>query len=138
MRYLLILSAFLMMSCQFQVKKTSQIGELQGDWHLSQISGESIPLSREENPLLSFDKEKETFYGFGGCNQISGKYIQKEEKISFENVSSTRMLCGKKAMETEKNYIQALKSVVSFTIEGKNLFLLNEQGEKVLSLVKAE
>lgn len=128
MKYLLILSTILLMSCQSQTKKT----DLQGDWLLSQIYGENSTLKSEETPILSFDKEKGVFYGFGGCNQINGKYIQKETQISFENIASTRMLCENRAMEIEKNYLDALKSVVSFTIEDRKLHLFNEKGEKVL------
>ncbi len=61
-------------------------------------------------PQLVFDPATHRVGGSGGCNQITGGYELKGEKLTFGQMASTMMACAN-GMETEQSFLKALGEV---------------------------
>lgn len=76
-------------------------------------------------PAINFNSRNKTFTGNTGCNQMSGKYIQHANQISF----SHRMVVTKMACEgyNEKQFIESLLRVTSYKFQNGMLILMEGQ-----------
>ncbi len=75
-----------------------------------------------EFPELTFDTKNKKFSGSSGCNNISGTYMTADGSMTFNQpMIMTRMYCN--AMG-EKSFIEYLKSVTKYSINGNTLQLI--------------
>ena len=78
-------------------------------------------------------EQDKRFHGFAGCNNYSGSYTVKSDNgLELGQAMSTRMACVE-GMEQEQAYLAMLSEVVSYTIEGESLHLLDTNGAELAS-----
>jgi heat shock protein HslJ len=98
---------------------------LDGSWQLTYISGIKIALEGlypERKPVLNLDEANKRFSGNTSCNSFSGVLTIEENKLHFpETMMMTKMFCQG---EGEASFVNALKIVDSYAIEGNTLKLL--------------
>jgi|SRR5215472_10905260 len=82
-------------------------------------------LQREAFLVLNPGSRRAT--GSGGCNQISGSYKLKGDRLTFGHMSVTTKACTR-GMETEKDFLAALRHATKWNIEGPNLELRDTGG----------
>jgi putative lipoprotein len=82
---------------------------------------------------LTFDTDEEVS-GMGGCNNFFGSIEIDGNAIEFGPIGATRKACGEAIDDQEFRYFTALAKVRSFEFNQGLLFLLNDQGKKVLRL----
>ncbi len=70
--------------------------------------------------------------GFGGCNSFGGDYEVDGDQITFGQLASTLMACPEPQMSIETEYLAALQSATTWSIDGSKLSLGNADGEEVL------
>lgn len=100
-------------------------------WYPLKINGEIV-----NNPkmFLKLNKNDKSISGNGGCNEIYGKYGLKGKKIQFREISMTKMFCSEQnVMNWESNFVNALKKIKSFVVNGDQL-LLSGDGKTVIQL----
>ncbi|EPN1531972.1 META domain-containing protein [Campylobacter upsaliensis] len=87
------------------------------------IGGKSFnPENMEENPNISFDKDK--FYGFAGCNRFFGNYKKKDMNMQIDGAASTQMLCHPQSvMEFESAFLMNFKGDFKIVNEGSKIIL---------------
>jgi heat shock protein HslJ len=105
------------------------------EWKVTSIAGKVLKISEMENglPYMTFG-ENGILSGFTGCNLFSGSYKLKNNIISLEPGAITKKACTD---ITEMDFLNALKEVTGWKLEGNNLDLL--YGEKpVITLIHAE
>ena len=73
--------------------------------------------------------------GFAGCNKWSSRIVLREGQISLGQLGTTRMFCADQ-MAAESNFLDALKSVTHWRMEGSMLVL--EGGRTKLLMALAE
>lgn len=84
----------------------------------------SLNLRTQPDPAVS---------GFSGCNRFMGSYTLNDSSLSFGALASTRMACGA-AMETEREFLDALGKVRHWAISSQRLNLSDEQGKVLIKM----
>ena len=125
-----VMAVIAMASCA--EKKSLEV--LGGEWNVVSVGELVVPDS--VGAFIGFDLAEQIVYGCTGCNQLTGALPAEvnPEVPMFAAMGSTRMMCHD--MTIEDAMLPALGQVVDFKVEGENLYLLNANGDAVMSLVK--
>ncbi len=113
------------------------ISDLNGQWEIVEVMGESISSGMENQPFIQFDETDSRIHGNAGCNIMNGNYVTEDGNplaISFPNTITTMMSCPD--MDVETKILNALNSVTSFDKVDNGIGLYNADGELVLILQK--
>jgi len=102
------------------------------EFSVTVIKGNIIEASKLENglPKITFG-ENGILTGFTGCNTFNGSYKLESNLLSLEPGSITKMMCYDL---TEMDFLNALKEVTRWKLEGNNLYLLNNE-KSVITLI---
>ncbi len=95
-------------------------------WVLEKLGGENITASDfpAEFPNLEINAKENTFFGFSGCNRITGTIFSERERLRF-SAATTLMACP----DTEEaQFMKALKSTTTYSIWNNRLTLSNPNG----------
>lgn len=121
-------------------KKASaaKLSTLNGEWKISEVSGEAVPSGMENQPFIQFDVKKKTIHGNAGCNLMNGTFETDKDNaraISFPGVITTMMACPD--MEVESKILKAINEVKSFDVlSGGGIGLYDAGGALVMVLAK--
>lgn len=85
-----------------------------------------------KNSYITITEDMKSFSGKGGCNNIGGELIVKENSIKFDKVFATRMYCMEN-MEQEDLFVKNLNEINNYKIVGDELFLYKDK-ELVMTL----
>ncbi|MBA4853330.1 META domain-containing protein [Emticicia sp. BO119] len=111
--------------------------KLNGSWELADIPGARVSVAGlypVKKPVITFDVNDNKFVGNTSCNNFSGLLVVYGNKINFnKSMAMTKMACQG---EGEPTFIDALKKIDSFTINGDNTLSLNSDGIEILRMVK--
>lgn len=106
-------------------------GDYQGDyrlndiWALETLDGEAL-IKEGKSPNLEFNLRENRFFGFGGCNRISGALSIENQQVGFAKVVTTEMACDHLA--AEKVFVKHITDqTYDFKIDGLTLTLSNDQ-----------
>lgn len=72
--------------------------------------------------FIKFDKEKKSAGGNGSCNNFGGSFTIDNNKISIQNIFSTKMYC-EGVQQTEDAYFSLLQKVNNYVLKDKILLL---------------
>jgi heat shock protein HslJ len=97
-------------------------------WVLEKMNGEKTNKTKfkGEFPRIEIYSAANTFFGFGGCNNINGSLFFEDGLLRFTDVISTLMACEPQNAEDE--FLNSLQSIVSYSVENNKLILKNESG----------
>ncbi|MBR3859156.1 MAG: META domain-containing protein [Bacteroidaceae bacterium] len=128
--FVALMAVVVMVSCAGK----KSFNALNGEWNVVSVGELVVPDSVDA--FLGFDIAEQLVYGCTGCNQLTGALPAEvsPEVPMFAAMGSTRMMCTD--MTVEDALLPALGQVVDFKVEGNNLYLLNAEGNTVVSLVK--
>jgi heat shock protein HslJ len=99
------------------------------DWKLTDLGGAAVA-SGVHQPHFILTSKTHHVTGSGGCNRVMGSYEVKDDRLTFSQMVSTMMACPQ-GMDTEKAYLDALRKVQKYTIEGQDLTLMDGDGQVV-------
>jgi len=101
-------------------------------WVLESLNGKNVAISdfQKEIPRIEIYAAENKFLGYGGCNSITGTLFSEKDLLRFTNIISTMMACNSNNKETE--FVKALKSTTSYTIENNQLSLSNSSGKLLI------
>ena len=126
----------LLLSCD---KNTS--AELYGKWRIMEYKciATSAPIGLSQVPdnydySLEFDNQGNVICNTG-CNLVSGKYIVKDDNLTFPEITSTEMACDDMLVEESVKHI--LPVIKTFGIKNDTiLFLKYSNGHTLMELTK--
>lgn len=127
-------SSLLLASCH-TAKEAVAVNEnaMNGEWNIVEIQGN--PVQAESQPFIGFDAQDGRVYGYTGCNRLMGALtLSKPNKIELGQMASTLMACPD--MDTERQVLEALASVRSLEVSGKELLLYSGGKKPVMRLQK--
>jgi heat shock protein HslJ len=130
MRYLLILSSLLMLSCAGMKSQQSGAGQVLAgsNWTLNSIP--DFPAESTSRPVtLSFSDSTDRFGGNTGCNGFGGNYEVKGNRLTLSKIISTQMACNP-GMQTESRLMKALTEADGYEIRNDKLIL--RKGDQLL------
>lgn len=113
-------------------------GVVKGDWAIEKVMDK--PAVGETAPFLKFVPEEKRVYGSNGCNVINATYSYNpaDSTLSFGNVISTMMACGKEGI-TDSEINAALNNVKYYRWELKDteyyLYLYDASMHPMLELM---
>lgn len=123
---------------ELEAKKLSGCGKFITDyrlhdiWVLEELNGYKVFATdfQKEFPRLEINSTENRFSGFGGCNSITGQIFYEKDVLRFTKVVSTLMACptGNK----EGDFLKALQSTTSYSIENNRLTLSNPSGKLIV------
>lgn len=86
----------------------------------------------------TFDEEG-TVAGSAGCNNYMGSYEVDGDQISIGPLASTRMMCpDEQVMEQEMQFLAAMESAATYSVEGSRLQFRTADGAMAVNLQAAE
>ena len=134
--FIAIMSFIVLASCADN--KSGIWSELKGEWDVATLNGSEmvIDTNTAKQPFLGFDGNGR-MYGCAGCNNIIYNINTPDDPavIDFSSVGTTMMMCPD--METEQNFLDALKNVVKFNYLNENeLEFLDKDGAVKMTLRK--
>lgn len=96
---------------------------------------ETIKENVSSAPTVNFlEADEPIIAGFSGCNNFTGKYVCKEDKLSFQEIgTTTNMSCS--GEYNENIFMERFKNVDSFRMNKGDLEMLNK-GKVVLVFYK--
>ena len=122
-----VLMFALLQSCETMKKTTTKAADpaaLEGTWDMDFISGPRIAfdgLYPDRKPSISFNVAEGRVSGNTSCNNFNGKLNATGNKISFADpMGMTKMFCEGGG---ETTFLDILKKVDNWKVDGKNLFL---------------
>ena len=108
---------------------------LSGKWRIVRIAGaEGFDTARTRAEFAANGRFASTV----GCNRIAGKPEVSGDRIAFGQMMAPRMACPGALGETERAYLEALRDVRAWRIEGGTLTFLGEDGAALVALERAE
>ncbi|MBL0728891.1 META domain-containing protein [Piscinibacter sp. HJYY11] len=94
-------------------------------WALQTLDGAPVAAAGARGPVqLTLRSTSQHLTGFAGCNTLRGRYTQRGTSIALKPLATTRMACAPEVMEQEARLLQALASIDSYRIEGRQLSLM--------------
>ena len=131
--YVAVAAAVLSLAACRSSKDAVSVNDLDGDWNVVELQGQAVPT--ESQPFIGFDAQDGRVYGYTGCNRLMGALtLSKPNKIELGQMASTLMACPD--METERLMLNALASVRSLEVSGKELLLYSGGKKPVMRLQK--
>lgn len=101
--------------------QTADVSLTETYWKLTEIDGQPAALGAGERELhMVLTSEGNHVRGFSGCNRFTGSYEQNESQLRFKPLAATRMAC-REGIEQEQRFLDALGSVMRFSIRGDSL-----------------
>jgi len=143
--FLSILFGMSLLNCKSQdgtqtagnASEKSQVQLLETKWMLATLNGKPIEMSNTElsEPFLRLTNQDNGAGGNGGCNVFGGSHTLKEKnQIEFSQMMATMRYCEDNGVE--KGLMGALQKAKSYSLEGDDLALMDENGS-VLASFKA-
>ncbi|NRQ15963.1 META domain-containing protein [Ensifer sesbaniae] len=105
--------------------------QLVGTWLAEDIGGGGVVDDLQSTLEI---REDGTFGGMAGCNHFTGTFSLSGTKITFGPAASTRKMCVPAAMTQEQKFLEALRSELSWTVEGSKLVLVKAEGATAMKL----
>lgn len=102
-------------------------------------NGRQAVVSPLVGTVLQLSFEDGAVVGQAGCNRFRAAYTQEGNRLAVEPPAATRMFCeGEGVMEQEQQFLDALATASTWTIERGMLDVHRADGERVLTARAAE
>lgn len=122
----IVLSSFIMK--KENEKKQASLFETR--WELKKIHTTTGIEPIITTAFIKFDKEKKSAGGNGSCNNFGGSFTIDKNKISIQNIFSTKMYC-QEVQQTEDTFFSLLQKANNYTLKN-NMFILYRDKEILL------
>lgn len=80
---------------------------------------------------MEIDTKENTFSGTTGCNRMNGQLFFEYDKLRFQRIMTTKMMCLPNNKK-EQEFLNALKNSTAYTIANNRLTLSNPDGDLLI------
>ncbi|MBD9652402.1 META domain-containing protein [Ensifer sp. ENS09] len=105
--------------------------QLVGTWLAEDIGGGGVIDNLQSTLEI---REDGTYGGMAGCNHFTGTFSLSGSKVTFGPAATTRKMCVPAVMTQEQKFLEALRSELSWSVEGSKLVLGNAGGGTAVKL----
>jgi len=108
-------------------------------WVLEEMKGATVSkedFNGKDVPNMEVNINSNRFFGFSGCNRMTGSLFYEKDVLRFTQVASTRMACPN--MEKESEFLTTLQASTNYKVENNRLYLSNGSKENLLVLRKID
>ncbi len=132
MKYIFLTVLVIGLSCKSSKNATKkEVENLGSNFKVEKMETSKVTLN--VNPTIVLNFTENTISGNAGCNGYSGKIITKGNQIKFEDIFATKMYCEN--MKIEKEFMQKLATITSFSVKENQFLLLDASKKLVLTCV---
>jgi heat shock protein HslJ len=132
--FIVLLTALTACSPQYSTQPDADTPKLfRTWWRVEKIDGQDagfIRGQRRDMHIILYSSGK--MVGSGGCNQISGSFVQSPGSIRFGAITLSKMMCQPGVMSRERAFISALRKCSSYIVRGRRLTMYDRAGREVL------
>ncbi len=131
---ILVFFAIVLSACSPQ----PTVNDLSGtSWHLVTYgpAAQQIPAADGVTTLVQFSADGQVSGSFG-CNQFSGHYQVRGDKVTFDQIISTMMACPGMSMDQESTSFQVFTGTARFELDGNNLVIQDAGGQNAMHLTR--
>ncbi len=110
---------------------------LAGEWNVVGLNGQTITPVENVTPVMGFNLNDSSVYGFTGCNRMMGQIDAKafmKGKADFGRLATTRMLCQDD--KYERALLDALSKATESEVKGNVILLKDKDGNVLVTLQK--
>lgn len=126
----LLLGLFSLLITFSSCKSTTEVTEnskampdqLSGTYYISELEDSNVTSYKL---VITFDKALNKVNGVAGCNRFFGNYTTNNNTITFEDMATSKKLCPEDIMAVERQFLEILNQVNTFSIEGNIVSFLN-------------
>lgn len=123
--------------CKKDDKSSCCTKSIDGEWSLVKLNGKDI--NPADSIFLGFSaKDDYRVYGMTGCNRLMGQFKLDGDKLTLENLGSTKAMCHNDAIERE--FLAALPEITTFKTEctetAETMTLFDKDKKEILVLTK--
>jgi heat shock protein HslJ len=115
----------------YEKKKTQEKVTLINNWKVISMRGVE---ELTENPTIKFDDQEKKISGYAGCNNFFGTFDPESKQMDFSKMGVTRKMCPD--MTIENNFLNNLRDISHYEIEGNQLFFYDKNNELLLTCEK--
>lgn len=128
----ILIFVVLFTSCDETKKVIDVAGNVQltGSYTVNSLKGEKV--MSETTPTFTLSALNNSFQANTGCNAIFGSYALDLYAITFSDLAVTSKICGKDAMDVERDFLDALNKTGSYEIQNNILTLYSKTDRSVL------
>jgi len=106
---------------------------LLGDWKNIRINGEAF--ENEITPTIAFNLDEMSVNGTDGCNVYGGSITSlSTSDLTLGALYSTKKMCHE--MKVPDRFVKSISQVEGYKIKGKELILLDKEGNELLAFTK--
>lgn len=116
---------------------TKSAYSIAGEWQVTNLKGKAITPKDDVTPMIGFDINNGSVYGFTGCNRLTGSVDVKRltsGRTDFSRMGITRMLCQDDQYETE--FLDALNNAQTLETKGNEMVMKDRRGNVIITLKK--
>jgi putative lipoprotein len=99
-------------------------------WRLTQLARAKVIAGPQREPHLILHASSGRVSGYAGCNKLSGSYEVEGDRVAFARIAGALSGCAA-GMETEKEFLGALRQASVVRVDGQALELLDASGNVV-------
>lgn len=113
---------------------------INGSWSVKEVDGEKWPDDSDSKMVI--DIQEKSIHGNTGCNLLNGSLLidpDKSYSIQFQNIATTRRMCGEEQMKRETAFLVALEKV-EYAKKGKNktIIMTDKENKPILILKRLD
>lgn len=110
---------------------------VESNWELEYIysDGSQMAPPDDHNATIAFLNDSQ-MAGDTGCNRFFGNFTASDDKLEFNNVGSTRMMCPQ--MQFESAFLSTIENTASYNVSKNQLVLKDSLGNIIALLKKIE
>ena len=129
--------AILIAPFAFAMCSENGIIPVESNWELEYIysNGSEVAPPEDHNASIAFLKDSQVT-GETGCNRFFGNFSATDEKLEFNNIGSTRMMCPQ--MQFESTFMNTIENTAAYNISKNQLVLKDSLGNIIALLKKIE
>lgn len=112
-------------------------GNLRGRWEIIKVKNDSVRQMgiADKTPFLQIDPSGNSFQGYTGCNDISGRIFAARNLFRFTDFVKGKTICDPNLLEA--SIVRALQFTTQYELNG-DLLILSNPTSQTLTLKKIE
>jgi heat shock protein HslJ len=115
----------------------AEVQVLDGSWQVNGFNNGRdavIGLKGDAPIMLTFKAGALT--GDAGCNTFRGAYVVDGKGVKIGTLAASRKACAEDVMKQEREFLAALESAVTWTVEGDTLDMHRADGQRALMAIR--
>jgi heat shock protein HslJ len=115
----------------------AEVQSLDGSWQVNGFNnGRDAVVGLKGDAPITLSFEKGALSGDSGCNTFRGTYAVDGQSVKIGPLATTRMACAEDVMKQEREFLAALASATTWSVEGGTLDMHRADGQRAVMAIR--